>query len=227
MLGSRPAVEVDALPAAKLLWGRADRVELRFPRASIVPFGLGEQLARTDATDELDARIDELTIGPIALRGAMLRKEGSGLSAGAVAERGNLVNALPEFLELRPVPSARRRAGLRRGRDRLRGPGRAARAAARGERAAPGPQPRRAARRLRHGRSVTIGRSTPLSGADRPIIVRAADLGALPSQALARKRVPTVTSRWATPRAMKAAVGAPSPENPKMNGVATSSAASP
>ncbi len=29
-----------------------------------------------------------------------------------------------------------------------------------------------------------------------------------------RNRVPTVTSRWATPRAMKNAVGAVSPENP-------------
>lgn len=104
LLGSRPAVEVDALPAVKLLWHRADRIELRFPRASILPFGLGEQLARTEATDELDARIDELTIGPVALRDATLRKDGDALRAGAVAQEGDLVGALPAFLELRPVP---------------------------------------------------------------------------------------------------------------------------
>jgi hypothetical protein len=106
LLGSRPAVEVDALPAVKLLWHRADRIELRFPRASILPFGLGEQLARTEATDELDARIDELTIGPVALREATLRKDGDALRAGAVAQEGDLVGALPAFLELRPVPDA-------------------------------------------------------------------------------------------------------------------------
>ncbi|MDQ3607942.1 MAG: hypothetical protein M3459_03445 [Actinomycetota bacterium] len=106
VLGSRPAVEVDALPAVRLLWGRADRVELRFPRASILPLGLGDQLARTEATDELDARIDELAIGPVALRDATLRKDGEALRAGAVAQEGDLVSALPGFLELRPVPGA-------------------------------------------------------------------------------------------------------------------------
>lgn len=106
VLGSRPAVEIDALPAVKLLWGRADRVELRFARASILPLGLGDQLARTEATDELDASVELLSIGPVAVRDATLRKDGDALRAGAVAAEGELVNALPGFLELRPVPGA-------------------------------------------------------------------------------------------------------------------------
>ena len=106
VLGSRPAVDVDALPAGKLLWGRADRVELRFPRATLRPLGVGDQLARTEATDELDARAERLSIGPIAVRDATLRKDGNALRAGAVADEGELVSALPGFLELRPVPGA-------------------------------------------------------------------------------------------------------------------------
>lgn len=106
VLGSRPGVDVDALPALKLLWGRADRVELRFPRAILLPVGVGDQLARTEATEELDARVDELSLGPVALRDATLRKEGSRLRAGAVADEGELVSALPGFLALRPVAGA-------------------------------------------------------------------------------------------------------------------------
>ena len=105
-LGSRPAVDVDALPALKLLWGRADRVELRFPRATILPVGVGDQLARTQATEELDARVETLSLGPVVLRDATLRKEGSSLSARAVADEGDLVSALPGFLSLRPVVGA-------------------------------------------------------------------------------------------------------------------------
>jgi hypothetical protein len=106
VLGSRPAVEVDALPAFKLLWGRADRVELRFARVIIAPFGLGDQLARTEAADEVDARVQELAVGPVALRDATLRKDGDDLRTGGVADEGGLVSVLPGFLELRPVPGA-------------------------------------------------------------------------------------------------------------------------
>ncbi|MDQ3769427.1 MAG: hypothetical protein M3370_08130 [Actinomycetota bacterium] len=106
VLGSRPAVDIDALPALKLLWGRADRVQLRFPRVSILPVGLGDQLARTEATEELDARVERLIIAPVTLRDATLRKDGEALRVGAVAQEGELVSALPEFLELRPVVGA-------------------------------------------------------------------------------------------------------------------------
>lgn len=102
--GPRPAVHVSAFPALKLLWGDADRVEIRMTSARL-PNGLplADELAQTDGAGELDARIGELQVGPVMLHDARLRKDGNGLRAVAFVHENEMRRALPSFLTFRPA----------------------------------------------------------------------------------------------------------------------------
>ena len=100
--GPRPDVEVSAFPAVKLLFGKADRVEIDMRLARMPGSApLAEQLERTADADELDARVRELRVGPLRVRDARLTKDGETLRASANVRESELQAALPSFLEFR------------------------------------------------------------------------------------------------------------------------------
>jgi hypothetical protein len=97
-------VSVEAVPALKLLFKRADRVEVDMAQVQAGSTGrLAELLRRTRATDELDARVDLVLLGPLRLHAVALRKDGERLSGEATLSEEELAAALPAQLSLRPV----------------------------------------------------------------------------------------------------------------------------
>ena len=97
-------VEVEALPALKLLFKRADRVEVEMAEVRAGTTGrLVELLRRTRETRELDARADLVTLGPLRLHAAMLTKDHDRLRGEATVSESELAAALPAQLRLRPI----------------------------------------------------------------------------------------------------------------------------
>jgi hypothetical protein len=99
-------VSVRAFPAVKLLWSRADRVEVRMSEARAATGRLAKLLAKTRGTSELDARIARVQVGPLrlrGLRGLRLRKDGGRLGAEASVDTADLAAALPPQLAIRPL----------------------------------------------------------------------------------------------------------------------------
>jgi hypothetical protein len=102
--GKVTRVEVDAVPAIKLLFKRADRVEVEMAEVRAGTTGrLVELLRRTRGTKELDARADLVTLGPLRLHAAMLTKHDNRLRGEATVSEAELAAALPSQLRLRPV----------------------------------------------------------------------------------------------------------------------------
>jgi LmeA-like phospholipid-binding len=102
--GKVKRVEVEAIPALKLLFKRADRVEVEMAEVRAGTTGrLVQLLRRTRGTDELDARADLVTLGPLRLHAAMLTKDGDRLRGEATVSEAELAAALPSQLRLRPV----------------------------------------------------------------------------------------------------------------------------
>jgi hypothetical protein len=100
-------VEVEALPALKLLFKRADRVEVEMAEVRAGTTGrLVELLRRTGETRELDARADLVTLGPLRLHAAMLTKDHERLRGEATVSESELAAALPSQLRLRPIEDA-------------------------------------------------------------------------------------------------------------------------
>lgn len=99
-------VDVDALPAATLLWGRADRVEVEMGEVRTGQGDLADLLARTAEAEELDARAAVLRVGPFVARDARLRKRGRRLHGEAAVTESELTAALPVEVGLKPVESA-------------------------------------------------------------------------------------------------------------------------
>lgn len=104
--GTVERVDVRALPAVKLLWGRADRVAVELAESRQGTQGLADQLSATRATEVLDARARVLRVGPLTLRDARLAKRGSGLWGKAHVASADLRAVLPPGFDVRPVSSA-------------------------------------------------------------------------------------------------------------------------
>jgi hypothetical protein len=102
-VGSVERVHVSAVPALKLLWDRADRVELRMSRSTAGPQRFADLLAGTARTGELDAVVEVFDLGPLVLRDARVRKAGDGLVGEASITEADLRAALPAGFDLRPV----------------------------------------------------------------------------------------------------------------------------
>jgi hypothetical protein len=100
------SVRVHAFPAVKLLFSRADRVEVHVGETTAAPGRLAELIDSTRRTRELDARADVLRVGPLLLRDLRLRKQGSRLDGEAAVRDADLAAALPPEVGLRPVESA-------------------------------------------------------------------------------------------------------------------------
>ena len=97
-------VQVEAVPALKLLFKRADRVEVEMAEVRARNTGrLVQLLRRTRGTDELDAGADLITLGPLRLHAAVLRKHGDLLTGEATVSEAELAAALPSQMRLRPV----------------------------------------------------------------------------------------------------------------------------
>jgi hypothetical protein len=96
-------VSVEALPALKLLFKRADRVEVEMAEARAGTGKLAQLLRRTRGARELDARVDLVRVGPLQLRGVALRKDHDRLRGEASLTNADLDAALPRQLALRPV----------------------------------------------------------------------------------------------------------------------------
>jgi hypothetical protein len=103
--GTVTAVEVHAFPALKLLFERADSVDVRLSSATVGSGDLADQLAGTHRTGSLDASVDRLELGPLSLRDVALHKDGVELEGEASLTRADLAAALPVDLGLRPVSS--------------------------------------------------------------------------------------------------------------------------
>jgi hypothetical protein len=97
-------VSVEATPAVKLLFKRADRVEVDLAEVRAGSTGrLAQLLRRTRATNELDARADVVILGPLRLHGVSLRKDHDLLRGQATVSESELAAALPAQLRVRPV----------------------------------------------------------------------------------------------------------------------------
>jgi LmeA-like phospholipid-binding len=96
-------VSVEALPAFKLLFKRADRVEIDMAEARAGTGKLAQLLRRTSGARQVDARVDLVHVGPLQLRGVVLRKDHNRLSGQATVSDADLAAALPRQLALRPV----------------------------------------------------------------------------------------------------------------------------
>jgi hypothetical protein len=104
--GTVTSVRVHAFPALKLLFQRADSVEVRMSRARLGAGDLADRIARTKRTHSLDARVAIATLGPLKLRDVRLAKDGDALRGEASLTQADLAAALPIDLGLRPVSSA-------------------------------------------------------------------------------------------------------------------------
>src|SRR3954471_19888193 len=92
-------VSVEATPALKLLFKRADRVEVDMREVRAGTTGrLVELLRRTRATKRLDAHADLVTLGPLRLHAAMLSKDHDRLAGQAAVSEQELAAALPSQL---------------------------------------------------------------------------------------------------------------------------------
>jgi hypothetical protein len=96
-------VSVEAVPALKLLFKRADRVEIDMAEARAGTGRLAQLLRQTRGAREVDAHVDLVRVGPLQLRGVVLRKEHDHLSGEASVSNADLAAALPRQLALRPV----------------------------------------------------------------------------------------------------------------------------
>ena len=103
--GSRVRVNVEAFPAIKLLWQRADRVAVEV--SDFTSGGdtgqsgsLADLLARTKATDELDVHVDVLADRRLRMQDVRLRKHADALIADVELRTTDLDAALPARLRV-------------------------------------------------------------------------------------------------------------------------------
>jgi FHA domain len=102
-------LHIDSTPAIKLLWHRADRVEVAMETYRSEPGGhgsLADFLSRTRETAKLDVSVGILESQLLALREVRLHKEGDLLVGQALLSQRDLSAALPTYLDLRPVSAS-------------------------------------------------------------------------------------------------------------------------
>ncbi|MBJ7522218.1 MAG: hypothetical protein JHC84_21125 [Solirubrobacteraceae bacterium] len=104
--GPRPDVSVSAFPAVKLLFGRADRIEIDAPAARVETSSLLDELSDTGEVDKVDARIGTLQIGLLDLSDVRITKDGDDAGAAATITLSELQAALSQLANLRVVTDA-------------------------------------------------------------------------------------------------------------------------
>jgi hypothetical protein len=106
-------VKVSSFPAIKLLWHKADSVVVRMGHYRSASSHLGDTLGRAADSDKLDASVQELFVGPVTLRNATLRKQGSALTGSATVTEANLRSAVFFLDNVEPITSGNGRLTLR------------------------------------------------------------------------------------------------------------------
>jgi hypothetical protein len=103
-------VDIESLPAVKLLRRRADRVQVVMDSYRSEPGGHGsvaDFLSDTRATGELDARVGILDAQLLTLHEVRLHKDGDALVGQARLTQRDLRDALPTVFGLRPLAATR------------------------------------------------------------------------------------------------------------------------
>jgi hypothetical protein len=103
--GTVERVEISAFPAVKLLWHRADDVEVRMGRLRTGSGNFADLLASTGDTNDLDASAEEQRILTLRLHDSRLRKRGDELTLSSTVDDADLRAALPPEFDVRPVAS--------------------------------------------------------------------------------------------------------------------------
>jgi hypothetical protein len=107
--GAVRRVHIESAPAIKLLWHRADRVEVAMDSYRSKPSGhgsLADFLSRTRDTGKLDVNVRTLQSRLVTLHDVRLHKEGEVLVGQARLTQHDLSAALPAFVDLRPVSAS-------------------------------------------------------------------------------------------------------------------------
>jgi hypothetical protein len=102
-------VHIESAPAIKLLWHRADRVEVAMDSYRSEPGGhgsLADFLSRTRDTGKLGVSVGTLQTQLLTLHDVQLRKEGDVLVGSARLTQLELSAALPSFLDLHPLSTS-------------------------------------------------------------------------------------------------------------------------
>jgi FHA domain-containing protein len=103
-------LHISSAPAIKLLWHRADRVEVAMDSYHAEPGGhassLADFLSKTRDTGKLDVSVGVLRSQYLTLHEVRLHKEGDHLIGQAQLSQQELSAALPGFLDLRPVSAS-------------------------------------------------------------------------------------------------------------------------
>lgn len=95
-------VDLSAVPAIKLLFHRADSVEVDVDRAHPGTGRLADLIASTAGTDRLDATVDRLDELGLELQRLSLRKRGDRLYGSASTTSAAVRDALPDFVTIAP-----------------------------------------------------------------------------------------------------------------------------
>jgi len=98
-------VSVSAFPAFKLLFKRADRIEIEMGDARAGTGRLAKLLRGARGVGELDVRVARLRLGPLLMRDLRLGKDQARLSGEAAVTDADLRAALPSQFAVRPVDS--------------------------------------------------------------------------------------------------------------------------
>ena len=102
-------VHIESVPAVKLLWHRADRVEVAidsYRSGSSGHTSLAGFLSRTRDAGMLDVSVGTLQAQLVTLHDVRLRKQGNALIGQARLTQHDLSAALPTFFDLRPVSAS-------------------------------------------------------------------------------------------------------------------------
>jgi hypothetical protein len=103
-------VQIESVPAVKLLWHRADSVRVAMDTYRSNPTGphgsLADFLSRTRDTAKLDVSVATLHSKLLTLHNVRLHKAGDELIGHAELTQADLGAALPSFLNLRPVSAS-------------------------------------------------------------------------------------------------------------------------
>ncbi len=105
--GSVASVSVSAWPAVKLLWGSVDSVRVKARHLSLSPAQAAKLLWEARGAASIDVSAENVTVGPLRLSDARLRKRASALSAEAMISEADVTAALPPDLGLKLLRSER------------------------------------------------------------------------------------------------------------------------
>jgi len=96
-------VRVRAMPALKLLFDRADSVEIRMSEARAGTGRIADLLEEARGAQRLDARAAQVRLGPLTARDLRVSKQGDDVRAQAAVSDADLAAALPRGTGLRPI----------------------------------------------------------------------------------------------------------------------------